>query len=469
MFDITLIQEYWWAGVIALTVLLATLAFYGASRSKKRSKVKEISSREMKEERAQEEQLKRDMETLRQQIGKLEKELYDKTATVSKEFSEQMNVFEKGIREKIAEQKPQQPHEDAKKNEWLFDTLHMLFPQIKSLEKLEQFKQFSFTKEEAKTLVSDIVKQTRIVPQAIDSQIWNTGVKQLGFFEKGIMTLLAHRIFDIEKELGAAVGDDSVYVILGNIQYEEGEYLMARNYYEKSLKENPANPLAFYNMGVVLIQQGHYQEALKAWEKDIELDPYNGRAWYNKGIALVRLDRYEEALTALGKALEFTPHYARIWHSTGVVLAHLGRHEEALKAYENATELDYDSPDTWYNKGVSLIQLGLHEKALKAYEKTIKMRPDSVDAWYNKGIALGRLGRYEEALKAYEKTLDLNPDFADAWYTKACLYAIKGDKANALADLSKAVMINPACRETAKEDEDFRNLLEDEDFKKVIH
>jgi|WetSurSiteA1Bulk_404760.scaffolds.fasta_scaffold00058_24 tetratricopeptide (TPR) repeat protein len=469
MFDITFIQEYWWAGAIALAILLAALAFYGASRSKKRSRVKEISSREMKEERVQGDQLKREMETLRQQVGKLEQELYEKTATVSKEFSEQLNVIDKAIKEKIAEQKTQQPHEDTKKNEWLFDTLHTLFPQIKSLERLEQFKQLAFTRDEVKTLVSDIVKQTRIVPQPVDSQIWNTGVKQLGFFEKGVMTLLAHRIFDIEKKLGAAVGDDSVYLILGNIHYEEGGYLVARDYYDKSLKENPSNPLAFYNLSVVLIQQGHYKEALKASEKTIELDPYNGRAWYNKGIALGRLDRYEEALTALGKALELIPHYARIWHSTGVVLAHLGRHEEALKAYENATELDHDSPDTWYNKGVSLIQLGLHEKALKAYEKTIKMRPDSVDAWYNKGIALARLGRYEEALRAYEKTLDLNPDFADAWYTKACLYAIKGDKPNALADLSKAVMINPACRETAKEDEDFRNLLEDEDFKKIIN
>ncbi|MDQ7786301.1 MAG: tetratricopeptide repeat protein [Thermodesulfovibrionales bacterium] len=473
MIDTALIQEYWWAGLMALAGVLALLTFFGIYRSKRRSAVKEISAREMPSQAKRDsqeriEELKREVEALRQMTLDLEKEIHEKTAQMARQMREQMSILEKAFSEKIAAQTEQSNSRDTKKDEKLVDSIHMLFPQITLLEKMEQFRQLNLTREEIRNIISDIEKRTGLVPVPIDLRTGEREEKRMGFFEKGILTLLAHRMHDIEKYFNARAGEESIYVSLGNAQYEESEYLMAKDYYEKALKENPSYALALYNLGVVFIQQGHYEEALKELEEALNLDPHNARGWYSKGIALGRIDRYEEALAAFGKALELNPHTARTWHSTGVVLAHLGRHEEALKAYENAIELNPDSADTWYNKGVTLIQLGLHEKALKAYEKAIRMKPGSADAWYNMGIALGRLGRYEEALRAYEKTLDLKPDFANAWYNKACLYSLQGDKNNALADLSKAIMINPPCRETAKEDEDFRNLLEDKDFEKVV-
>ena len=59
------------------------------------------------------------------------------------------------------------------------------------------------------------------------------------------------------------------------------------------------------------------------------------------------------------------------------------------------------------------------------------------------------------------------PDFAKAWYNKACVHSLKGDKENALKNLSRAIKLDRKNKEDAKKDEDFKNLWDDEDFKRI--
>jgi len=159
MIDTAIIQEYWWAGLIALAGILVIFAFFGIYRSKSRSAVKEKSAREMpsQEKRdAQErvEELKREMEALRQRTGSLEKEIHEKTAQMTRQMHEQLSILEKTFTEKTVAQKEQSTSRDIKKDEKLFDSIHMLFPQIALLEKLEQFRQLNLTQEEIRIIVA---------------------------------------------------------------------------------------------------------------------------------------------------------------------------------------------------------------------------------------------------------------------------------------------------------------------------
>ena len=57
---------------------------------------------------------------------------------------------------------------------------------------------------------------------------------------------------------------------------------------------------------------------------------------------------------------------------------------------------------------------------------------------------------------------------AIAWYNKACAYSLKGDKQNALKNLSKAIALDAKYKEDAKSDANFKNLWDDEDFKRIV-
>jgi len=53
-------------------------------------------------------------------------------------------------------------------------------------------------------------------------------------------------------------------------------------------------------------------------------------------------------------------------------------------------------------------------------------------------------------------------------YNKACACSLKEDKENALKHLSKATDLDAKYKEDAKSDEDFKNLWDDDDFKRVV-
>lgn len=227
-------------------------------------------------------------------------------------------------------------------------------------------------------------------------------------------------------------------------------------------------PVDYYGRGTDLYYKGQYDLALKAFEKAIELKPDFAEAWNNKGILLGKLDRDGEALSAFEKAIDLKPDYAEAWLNRGVSLDSLGRLDEALKSYDRAIEIKPDAAETWSNKGVTLYNLKRQAEAVKSYERAIELKPDLAEAWNNKGISLGKLGQYEEALKAINRAIEIKPDYAGGLFNKACVYSMQGDKKNALENLSKVINLDNKYKELSKKDEDFKNLWEDEDFKKII-
>ena len=213
----------------------------------------------------------------------------------------------------------------------------------------------------------------------------------------------------------------------------------------------------------LLEEYGKKLEFLEAFGVPLKPEDYLSR-----GDDFYQSNEYELALKAYDKAIELKPDYASAWYNRGVALGKLGRHEEALKAFDKAIELKPDYAEAWYNRGVALGKLGRHEEALKAFDKAIELKPDYASAWDNRGAALGKLGRYDEALEAHNKAIELKPDYANAWYNKACIYSLKGDKENALKRLSKAIDLDAKFKEMAKSDDDFKNLWDDEDFKRIV-
>ena len=204
-----------------------------------------------------------------------------------------------------------------------------------------------------------------------------------------------------------------------------------------------------------------------------EIDTFRERAKHLPSLSEPFSEDQKRLLDEYGRKIEFleafgVPLKSEDYFSYGDYHYRRGEYELALKAMDKAIELKPDYATAWYNRGVTLGNLGRYEEALKAYDKAIELKPDYAAAWNNRGVALGKLGRHEEALKAYDKAIELKPDFTSPWYNKACSYSRKGDKENALKNLSKAIDLDAKSKEEAKGDEDFKNLWDDEDFRRIV-
>src|SRR3972149_6910128 len=382
------------------------------------------------------------------------------------------------------------------------DTLYTLYPQLKDLEKLDDFKKLNLTPDDIRKIVSEVLEATNITPEAIDVSIDERIEKRFGEFDIAIARMIAQKLDEIDNRFKKPVGSASAYLILGNIQFYKGNYPKAIESYNAAIQIKPDYSDAWYGKGAALGRLGRHDEALKALDKAIELKPDFAEIWCNKGIVLVELGRCDEALNAHEKAIELKPNLAEAWYGKGVALARLGRHDETLKVFEKALELKSDNAEAWWGKGTELARLGRHDEALKAYEKAIELKPNLAEVWYGKGLVLGELGRPDEALKALEKAIELKPNLAEVWYGKglvlgelgrhdgalkahekaielkpdfaetlynlASVYSLKGDKENALRNLSEAIELDLKYKKDAKENKVFKKLWDDDDFKKLV-
>jgi tetratricopeptide (TPR) repeat protein len=118
-------------------------------------------------------------------------------------------------------------------------------------------------------------------------------------------------------------------------------------------------------------------------------------------------------------------------------------------------------------KGQILESLNRNEEALNAYNKAVILDPDNSDAWQNQAGALAKANKLDEAIESYNKAIQLAPNQPVFVYNRGCAYCSKGDYAKALADLEKAVTMNPQFKSFAKQDEDYKSLWENEEFKKL--
>jgi hypothetical protein len=116
-----------------------------------------------------------------------------------------------------------------------------------------------------------------------------------------------------------------------------------------------------------LVQQ-YYESALIAYERTLRANPFDDMAYRGKGYALYRLGRYDEALEAFASAVDSDPHpdaYAGMSNT----LAKVARYDEALVAYERAVKLDLTYATAYSEMADTLEQLGRSEEAQQAHEK----------------------------------------------------------------------------------------------------
>jgi tetratricopeptide (TPR) repeat protein len=82
-------------------------------------------------------------------------------------------------------------------------------------------------------------------------------------------------------------------------------------------------------------------------------------------------------------------------------------------------------------------------------------------SWYDKGD-------YDKAIDECTRSLWLDQNYAMGWYTRARVHARKGEHYRALHDLKEAITLDKSLKTTAKKDEVFKALWDNEKFKQLI-
>ena len=108
-------------------------------------------------------------------------------------------------------------------------------------------------------------------------------------------------------------------------------------------------------------------------------------------------------------------------------------------------------------------------QAMALYSQVISIVPANRRAMIGKSKALRRMARLKEAIEILTEIIKDDSKAEQALYNRACYKNLSGyPREEILDDLKKAIAQLPFYRQKALIDPDFKSLLEDEEFKKVV-
>lgn len=208
--------------------------------------------------------------------------------------------------------------------------------------------------------------------------------------------------------------------------------------FQKSLKLDPMNHGAYYELAFIFFRMGDFDQALRNIKEGVRLDPNN--RWYSLLYAevLSYKGQYMEAAGVYERLLKAKPDDLELYFDWAFMLVKADKFEEAIKVYDQyETRFGLDE-EVVAQKQRLYVKLGKIDKAAAEIRKLISNDPK--EARYYKMLAdlYEANDMRDKASKVYEELLEIDKDNPNAMLYLADMYRIKGQHEQALEYLKKA-------------------------------
>lgn len=263
--------------------------------------------------------------------------------------------------------------------------------------------------------------------------------------------------------------------------FHSGEYKVAIDYFNNSLKNIPDNAEAYYYLGYAYQYIGNEKAAGENFLKGHKADNENVKIMAALANHYTDIGDYKKAENLLDRAIKTNPNYPESYNNRGVLFFRKGNYRAALENYNNAIRLDSTFALAYSNRGTARyyyqdvatasktdIQLAINDfnKALqlepqlevalknrayayrllgetdasmKDYDTYIQNNPRNYSGYVERGKLKMELKEYKKALEDFMIALEYKPDAADAYYERANAKSKLNYFNEAIDDLIKAM------------------------------
>ncbi|MEJ0069062.1 MAG: tetratricopeptide repeat protein [Pseudomonadota bacterium] len=123
-------------------------------------------------------------------------------------------------------------------------------------------------------------------------------------------------------------------------RYCAGDWAQAVPLLQQVIAQDPANAIAYHQLGLIAFQSGQADLASRLIEQAIAADPSDAEYHNNLGVVLNALSRLPAARAAFERAVALKPGYVHAFNNLGSVHEAEGRLDEAIEAYRRALAID---------------------------------------------------------------------------------------------------------------------------------
>ncbi len=228
---------------------------------------------------------------------------------------------------------------------------------------------------------------------------------------------------------------------------EKRDYTAAEPLLRKVTDRDPANYLAWYDLGFVLNALGKTDDSIAAYRKSVAAKPEVFESNLNLGLMLAKAgqpgaDQFLRAATVLKPTSNVEEGRARAWISLAQLLQ-TGNPDEALDAYHQAAQLQPKDVEPHLAAAPLLEQQNRFADAEAEYKAALSLDPDSADALAGLANLYMRGHRFSEAEAVLRKLVVLRPDDPATHMQLGRMLAAGGQPNDAIAELQAALKLAP--------------------------
>jgi serine/threonine protein kinase/tetratricopeptide (TPR) repeat protein len=193
-------------------------------------------------------------------------------------------------------------------------------------------------------------------------------------------------------------------------------------------------PMVYVTLGHIHRNTGNYDLALQEYQRALQLDPRNADAVIGLARSYNAAGRTADAEAAFRKAIALRPDSWDGYNYLAQFLDEHQRYDEAVAQYRHAIQLTPDNAALYLNLGAAYSAMGEkhYPESEQMLRKSIAIEP-TYPAYANLGYLYNQERRYAEAASATEKALQLNDKDYLVWGNLEESYAALKDSEKAAA------------------------------------
>jgi len=157
----------------------------------------------------------------------------------------------------------------------------------------------------------------------------------------------------------------------------QDHYNAAVDIQHQAISANPADPVAYYQLGLLMKEQNRVDDAYAQFKQAVLLKPDYVGAHANLGFIMYQIGRVEDAKNEFTLALRFGNNSAEIRYDLGYILSKQGQYAQALPHLQQAIALKPDYAEAHYTLAQTYLLLNRPADALGEYEAALALRPDN--------------------------------------------------------------------------------------------
>lgn len=253
--------------------------------------------------------------------------------------------------------------------------------------------------------------------------------------------LLLERVW-MQNTLRKNPDDHTALYNLASVEMIDGNYDPAVALYRRALRGVPNDVRTLTALGSALERAGEWQQAKIEYQKALTVDPGSSDARFDLAHLEFKHGNYTEAEQQYRRLLTEDPTDASAHNELGGVFASTDRPTDAKREFESALALDPLSFDALYNLASVEAENGNVARAADLLERAISQRDDA-DVRQLLGSVYAQSERLPDAVQQFKAVQRLRPNDAIPHRQLAQIYAQMGELQDAIDEQRAALVVDP--------------------------